>query len=164
MIIIDFYNGFAIAILCLFFQKIMFPNMILNWYFNFLIEIKVNNKYLNPFTSLLGLCPYCYGFWVLVLFVYNISNGDFLLRLFYSFPIWFITLLLLIQYTNIINYVKLDDYKNKYKVYKITDSEIKYIGLRSLFYITNKKAIPVKDFNKEAFENGIYYIKETWMK
>jgi hypothetical protein len=164
MNILDFYNGFAIAMLCVFIQKIMFPGMILNWYYNFLMYIKANYTWLKHLSSLLGLCPYCYGFWILVFFNYYISNDDFIIKMFSSFPIWLLSLLLIIQFTDVIYVAPLDNYINKYKVYKITDTEIKFIGLRSLFYIIKKNAIPVKDFNKEAFENGIYYIRESWKK
>ena len=96
--------GMAMAGLTLLIQMTFHPRMILSWYFQLLCKLHVKGSILRYLSKLLGICPYCYGFWLCI------GIGTILIgfneQLFIIVGFWYLTIeLTLNQVPGIIHFV-----------------------------------------------------------
>ena len=80
----------------LFFQACMHPGMILHWYLKFLCEIYKYGWLGKHMAKFLGMCPYCYGFWLVFIVANERYSMDFN-EGFVLIGIWYLLLEIILQ-------------------------------------------------------------------
>lgn len=92
--------GIACAGITAFIQALFWPNMILHWWFKYIVQLHDKGGFKRPLSKLLGLCPYCYGFWLTI--TVGLYYIGFSLDLFLIIGIWYLVLELSLQKLTIV--------------------------------------------------------------